>query len=116
LVGYVCKLHNIVNERLDKPIFDCNKAFDFWGGGCGCGDTPRENDEHPVNSPVTITPVENSPNQVENTQPSENITISSPVESISNIVVPLEKKGKGSDRKVQSEKNENENMTLTPKK
>lgn len=36
VVMYVCQLHNIVNERLNKPIFDCSKAFDFWGGDCGC--------------------------------------------------------------------------------
>ena len=38
LVYYLCDLHNIVNERLKKPRFDCKKAFDFWGGECGCGD------------------------------------------------------------------------------
>ena len=36
LVYYLCGLHNIVNKRLGKPHFDCKKAFDFWGGGCGC--------------------------------------------------------------------------------
>jgi FAD-linked sulfhydryl oxidase len=35
-VGYLCFLHNKVNERLNKPIFDCKKAFDYWGGNCGC--------------------------------------------------------------------------------
>jgi len=30
-------LHNKVNERLKKPIFDCKKAMDYWGGDCGCG-------------------------------------------------------------------------------
>ena len=36
LVNYICKIHNIVNKVLDKPQFDCKKAFDFWGGDCGC--------------------------------------------------------------------------------
>ena len=38
LVKYICKIHNIVNKVLGKPIFDCKKAFDFWGGDCGCDD------------------------------------------------------------------------------
>ena len=37
LVYYFCMLHNEVNERLNKPYFDCKKAFDFWGGNCNCG-------------------------------------------------------------------------------
>ena len=36
LVNYICKIHNIVNKVLQKPQFDCKKAFDFWGGDCGC--------------------------------------------------------------------------------
>ena len=38
LVNYICKIHNIVNKVLEKPQFDCKKAFDFWGGDCGCDD------------------------------------------------------------------------------
>ena len=38
LVNYICKIHNIVNKVLGKPIFDCKRAFDFWGGDCGCDD------------------------------------------------------------------------------
>jgi FAD-linked sulfhydryl oxidase len=37
VVGYICFLHNKVNERLGKPIFDCDKAAGYWGGDCGCG-------------------------------------------------------------------------------
>jgi len=37
LVFYVCDLHNVVNVQLKKPKFDCEKAFDVWGGNCGCG-------------------------------------------------------------------------------
>ena len=29
LVNYICKIHNIVNKVLNKPIFDCKKAFDY---------------------------------------------------------------------------------------
>jgi hypothetical protein len=38
LVYYLCDLHNKVNVRLNKPIFDCKKAFGFWGGECGCSE------------------------------------------------------------------------------
>ena len=36
LVHYICKIHNIVNKVLNKQQFDCKKAFDIWGGDCGC--------------------------------------------------------------------------------
>ncbi len=36
LVYYMCDIHNIVNKRLNKPIYDCKKAFDIWGSDCGC--------------------------------------------------------------------------------
>lgn len=50
LVHYLCDLHNIVNKRLGKPHFDCNKAFEFWGGDCGCDkdkgkDVDKSNDK-----------------------------------------------------------------------
>ncbi len=38
LVYYLCDLHNKVNVRLNKPVFDCKKAFGFWGGECGCAE------------------------------------------------------------------------------
>jgi len=34
--NYMCFLHNKVNERLKKPIFDCSKVLEYWGGDCGC--------------------------------------------------------------------------------
>ena len=43
LVNYICNLHNLVNIRLDKPIFDCQNAFKFWGGDCGCNETNPNN-------------------------------------------------------------------------
>jgi hypothetical protein len=34
---YMCYLHNLVNERLGKEIFDCKIVEDMWGRkGCGC--------------------------------------------------------------------------------
>jgi Mitochondrial sulfhydryl oxidase involved in the biogenesis of cytosolic Fe/S proteins len=35
---YLCKMHNIVNEMLGKPKFDCNPTNieQRWGGDCGC--------------------------------------------------------------------------------
>jgi len=36
LVESVCKMHNVVNERLGKPQFSCKESFDLWGGDCGC--------------------------------------------------------------------------------
>ena len=35
-VYYTCDLHNNVNRRLNKTIYDCKKAFDIWGSDCGC--------------------------------------------------------------------------------
>jgi len=36
LVESVCKMHNVVNEKLGKPQFSCKESFDLWGGDCGC--------------------------------------------------------------------------------
>lgn len=30
---WLCDMHNIVNERLGKPIFDCNKIDERWKDG-----------------------------------------------------------------------------------
>lgn len=30
--NYLCRLHNLVNQRIGKQIFDCSKNLDFWGG------------------------------------------------------------------------------------
>lgn len=32
--GWACFMHNKVNERLKKPLFDCNKIGDFYDCGC----------------------------------------------------------------------------------
>ena len=36
LVYYVCEIHNLMNKRLNKDMFNCRNAFDIWGGDCGC--------------------------------------------------------------------------------
>ncbi|KAI0104089.1 ERV/ALR sulfhydryl oxidase domain-containing protein [Hypoxylon sp. NC0597] len=38
--GWACFVHNQVNERLKKPLFDCNNIGDFYD--CGCGDEKKE--------------------------------------------------------------------------
>lgn len=53
IVLYLCDLHNKVNQRLSKPIFDCQKAFDFWGGNCGCAaDSQSQNNSTLSNSTI----------------------------------------------------------------
>ena len=42
-VYYMCEMHNNVNKRIDKPIFDCKEAFNFWGGDCGCSEKENNN-------------------------------------------------------------------------
>ncbi|KAI1277515.1 ERV/ALR sulfhydryl oxidase domain-containing protein [Xylaria sp. FL0933] len=37
--GWACHVHNQVNKRLEKPIFDCNNIGDFYD--CGCGDDKK---------------------------------------------------------------------------
>lgn len=35
---YTCQIHNVVNVRLNKEVFPCENAAEFWGGkgDCGC--------------------------------------------------------------------------------
>ena len=37
---WTCKVHNIVNEKLKKPIFDCSKVGEMWK--CGCAEDELE--------------------------------------------------------------------------
>ncbi|ORY66586.1 Erv1/Alr family protein [Pseudomassariella vexata] len=37
--GWACFVHNQVNERLHKELFDCNKIGDFYD--CGCGEEDK---------------------------------------------------------------------------
>ena len=51
---WMCKVHNAVNEKLGKEIFDCAKVDERWGGvecfgedgssegGCSFEDAPKE--------------------------------------------------------------------------
>ncbi|KOS18738.1 FAD-linked sulfhydryl oxidase ERV2 [Escovopsis weberi] len=41
--GWLCFAHNQVNERLEKPSFDCNDIGDFYD--CGCGDEKKKKGE-----------------------------------------------------------------------
>lgn len=41
--GWACFVHNNVNERLKKPLFDCNDIGDFYD--CGCGDEDKKKSE-----------------------------------------------------------------------
>lgn len=43
VVGWLCFVYNIVNERLEKEIFDCNVIGDFYD--CGCGEEKKEGEE-----------------------------------------------------------------------
>ena len=38
--GWACEIHNKVNKRLKKEIFDCNNIGDFYD--CGCGDEDKK--------------------------------------------------------------------------
>ncbi|KAL7906372.1 ERV/ALR sulfhydryl oxidase domain-containing protein [Trichoderma velutinum] len=38
--GWLCFVHNQVNERLKKPIFDCNNIGDFYD--CGCAEEDKK--------------------------------------------------------------------------
>jgi FAD-linked sulfhydryl oxidase len=42
--GWLCFAHNVVNERLEKPIFDCNNIGDFYDCGCGEEGKKKEGD------------------------------------------------------------------------
>ena len=33
---YICNIHNIVNNVLNKTEFDCEKAYDVWNGNYKC--------------------------------------------------------------------------------
>lgn len=44
-VKSICEMHNEYNKLKDLPLIDCSKAFEFWGGGCGCSDSKNEENE-----------------------------------------------------------------------
>jgi hypothetical protein len=37
---WACRVHNVVNKRLEKPIFDCSRVESHWK--CGCADADEE--------------------------------------------------------------------------
>lgn len=39
--AWACHVHNEVNKRLKKDIFDCAKIGDFYDCGCGDDETPE---------------------------------------------------------------------------
>lgn len=39
--AWLCSLHNNVNKRLHKPVFDCTKIGDFYDCGCGPDKEPK---------------------------------------------------------------------------
>ena len=49
---WACKVHNVVNERLKKPIFDCSKVGDMYK--CGCSEESEEDLEKLFASPTPI--------------------------------------------------------------
>lgn len=48
--GWLCFMHNLVNERVHKPLFDCSKIGDFYD--CGCGDDKKKEGEEGVNEEI----------------------------------------------------------------
>jgi FAD-linked sulfhydryl oxidase len=36
---WACKVHNIVNKKLEKPQFDCSKVEETWKCGCSEDET-----------------------------------------------------------------------------
>ncbi|KAJ7876082.1 ERV/ALR sulfhydryl oxidase domain-containing protein [Mycena olivaceomarginata] len=46
---WLCSVHNVVNERLKKPQFDCAHLDDTYD--CGCGDEPLGNNPDRVRKP-----------------------------------------------------------------
>lgn len=42
---WACHVHNEVNKRLEKEIFDCSNIGDFYD--CGCGGDEPVNDKKP---------------------------------------------------------------------
>ena len=54
LAKYFCDLHNNVNNRLQKPQFDCASVFEYWGGECGC-DGSSDDGQNKTSTNVTKT-------------------------------------------------------------
>ena len=48
--GWACFVHNEVNKRLKKPLFDCNNIGDFYD--CGCGDDDKKKKDKDSKTPA----------------------------------------------------------------
>jgi hypothetical protein len=44
---WACSVHNKVNERLEKPMFDCSLVAEMYK--CGCDDAETEGEEEAGN-------------------------------------------------------------------
>lgn len=44
---WACSVHNKVNERLEKPMFDCSLVAEMYK--CGCDDVETEGEEEAGN-------------------------------------------------------------------
>ncbi|PHH77753.1 hypothetical protein CDD82_3371 [Ophiocordyceps australis] len=44
--GWLCHVHNKVNKRLEKPLFDCANIGDFYDCGCGDDDKKGKDKDH----------------------------------------------------------------------
>ncbi|KAK0648933.1 ERV/ALR sulfhydryl oxidase domain-containing protein [Cercophora newfieldiana] len=52
--GWACEMHNIVNKRLKKELFDCNNIGDFYDCGCGDEDKKKKGEEIKERTDVTV--------------------------------------------------------------
>ena len=57
-----CRVHNIVNEKLGKPVFDCRKIGEMWK--CGCADDLQNGNQNQTTSIDTTQNTEPPPGSV----------------------------------------------------
>lgn len=51
-MDYLCEMHNKVNIRLNKTVFDCkNDLIKTYGGDCGCDSADEGNDANKTKNP-----------------------------------------------------------------
>ncbi len=53
---WACHVHNEVNTRLEKELFDCSKIGDFYD--CGCADDEKADGKSVESSKESFTPLE----------------------------------------------------------
>ncbi|KAI8920165.1 ERV/ALR sulfhydryl oxidase domain-containing protein, partial [Powellomyces hirtus] len=59
ITQWACDVHNVVNKRLHKPIFDCAKVLELWKCGCaedalGTNSSLSTTSSSPTSHPTTI--------------------------------------------------------------